>query len=80
MLSADLQWLASGFVERTATNTTSIFPSILVHVRIEIILYSYLDFERHRSYAYDKKGQLHQRVNYAQNEVEAIHKLFELVA
>ncbi|KEK22107.1 IS6 family transposase [Bacillus gaemokensis] len=27
-----------------------------------------------------KKGQLHQRVNYAQNEVEAIHKLFKLAA
>ena len=50
------------------------------HVRIEIISYSYLDFEGHRSYAYDKKGQLHQKVNYAQNEVEAIHKLFKLAA
>nr|WP_309101828.1 IS6 family transposase [Fredinandcohnia onubensis] len=27
-----------------------------------------------------KKGQLHQRVNYAQNEVKAIHKLFKLAA
>ena len=27
-----------------------------------------------------KKGQLHQRVNYAQNEVEVIHKLFRLAA
>ena len=27
-----------------------------------------------------KKGQLHQKVNYAQNEVEAIHKLFKLAA
>lgn len=27
-----------------------------------------------------KKGQFHQRVNFAQNEVEAIHKLFKLAA
>ena len=27
-----------------------------------------------------KKGQLHQRVNYAQNEVKVIHSLFKLVA
>ncbi|SIS02035.1 hypothetical protein SAMN05878482_10995 [Peribacillus simplex] len=27
-----------------------------------------------------KKGQLHQKVNSAQNEVEVIHKLFRLAA
>ena len=38
LLSADLHLLASGFDERTAANTLSMVPSILVHVVLSIFL------------------------------------------
>ncbi len=46
------------------------------HVRIEIISYSYLNFEGHRSYAYEKKRVTPPKGEVAQNEAESIHKLF----